>query len=140
MSKGLPATDAADLRPELIMHHREGCHLCEDMQQQLSELLEPGEFRLTLIDIDEDEQLREAYHVRVPVLSLVPLQARLLSAEKASRVDTDEPPMGRAGQKSTDYSMARELCEHFLDLFAVREALASYNRQLLAVRPMPADR
>lgn len=81
---------------ELTLHYREGCHLCEDMEQQLYELLEAGSFTLKRIDIDEDPELRKAYNVRVPVLS-------------CNEVD---------------------LCEHFLDLEAVTEALASYNRQL----------
>ncbi len=78
----------------LTLHYRDGCHLCEDMEQQLLELLEPGSFSLTRIDIDDDPALQAAYNVRVPVLSCGEI----------------------------------ELCEHFLDLEAVKEALASYNR------------
>lgn len=81
--------------PELTLHYREGCHLCEDMEQLLQELLEPGSYRLRRIDIDSNEQLTQAYNVRVPVLSLNGI----------------------------------ELCEHFLDLDAVRSALSSYNRE-----------
>ena len=129
--------------PELVMHFREGCHLCEDMQQQLNELFEPGEFRLTLIDIDEDEDLREAYNVRVPVLSLVPLQAAITSGsgvqEEGSEAlaGTDSPG---SEQNRLKNGALKELCEHFLDLVAVREALASYNKPLLAACSLPADR
>jgi hypothetical protein len=80
-------------KPQLTLHYREGCHLCEDMEQQLHELLEPGSFTLIRIDIDEDPVLKEAYNVRVPVLSCKEM----------------------------------DLCEHFLDLQAVKEALAGYN-------------
>lgn len=80
-------------KPQLTLHYREGCHLCEDMEQQLHELLEPGSFTLIRIDIDEDSLLKEAYNVRVPVLS-------------CDQID---------------------VCEHFLDLQAVKEALAGYN-------------
>ena len=83
-------------QPNLTLHYREGCHLCEDMEQQLHELLDPGSFALVRIDIDEDPVLREVYNVRVPVLS--------------------------CGQLV--------LCEHFLDLQAVKEALAGYNTAL----------
>jgi hypothetical protein len=79
--------------PQLTLHYREGCHLCEDMEQQLHELLEAGSFTLIRIDIDEDPVLKEAYNVRVPVLSCEQL----------------------------------DVCEHFLDLQAVKEALAGYN-------------
>ena len=81
---------------QLTLHYREGCHLCEDMEQQLHELLEPGSFSLIRIDIDSNPELREAYNVRVPVLSHDQM----------------------------------DLCEHFLDLQAVKEALAGYNRAL----------
>ena len=57
--------------PELVLYFRQGCHLCEDMEQLLEDLLEPGSFRLTRVDIDEHLSLKEAYNVRVPVLSLV---------------------------------------------------------------------
>lgn len=80
-------------KPQLTLHYREGCHLCEDMEQQLHELLQPGSFSLIRVDIDSDPALREAYNVRVPVLSCGQLH----------------------------------VCEHFLDLQALKEALAGYN-------------
>jgi len=83
-------------KPALTLHFREGCHLCEDMEQQLHELLDPDSFTLIRIDIDEDPVLREAYNVRVPVLSCDQM----------------------------------DVCEHFLDLQAVKEALAGYNTAL----------
>ena len=87
------------LPPALTLHYRDGCHLCEDMEEQLYELLDPGSFTLIRIDIDADPALQEAYNVRVPVLSCDQL----------------------------------DVCEHFLDLEAVKEALASYNRGSLSV-------
>ncbi|MFT6303860.1 MAG: hypothetical protein ACI9XK_004158 [Granulosicoccus sp.] len=80
-------------KPQLTLHYREGCHLCEDMEQQLYELLEPDSFSLIRIDIDSDPVLRVAYNIRVPVLSCDQL----------------------------------DVCEHFLDLHALKEALAGYN-------------
>lgn len=52
----------------LTLYMRRGCHLCEDMQQQIGELLEPGSFSLDAIDIDADAQLRAQYNEWVPVL------------------------------------------------------------------------
>jgi len=94
-------------RPQLTLYYREGCHLCEDLEQQLSELLEPDSYHLLKVDIDEDEALRRAYNVRVPVL------------------------------KCED----QEVCEHFLDLEALRnaleQALASYNRAMSSIDTTP---
>lgn len=91
-----PSSNALLPLPELTFYFREGCHLCEDMEQQLHELLVKGSFRLRRVDIDEDDDLKAAFNVRVPVLSLNGI----------------------------------DLCEHFLDLEAVRTALASYNSEL----------
>lgn len=139
--------DANERRPELVLHFREGCHLCEDMQQQLAELFEPDEFTLTLVDIDEDENLRLAYNVRVPVLSLVPLQTRLARWQCSLTGSPADDLAGVSGavdarheENRVEIETLEELCEHFLDLVAVREALASYNTSLLAACPVPADR
>lgn len=107
--------------PELILYYREGCHLCEDLEQQLHELLEPGSFRLTRVDIDQDARLRQAYNARVPVLSLF----------EATEPDQAEP-WGPENVSTV------ELCEHFLDLEAVKQALAGYNREFPAARDTPA--
>ena len=94
---------APDGVPRLTLLYREGCHLCEEMESLLFELLEPGSFGLRRIDIDEHPALLAEHHVRVPVLSLA------------------VPGDGGGGE-------AVELCHHFLDLAAVRAALAGYNR------------
>lgn len=84
--------------PRLVLYYREGCHLCEDMEHLLYELLEPGSFQLDRVDIDDAGPLiRDAYDVRVPVLSL--------------KCSSDE----------------QELCEHFLDLQAVTDALSPWS-------------
>ncbi len=77
----------------LTLYARQGCHLCQDMEQQIHDLLEPGSYRLTLVDIDSDKALHNRYNESVPVLKV---------ADK-------------------------EICHHFLDLKALREAQARYN-------------
>ncbi len=54
----------------LTLYWREGCHLCEDMEQTLSELVDPARYRLQRIDIDRNEALRARYNEDVPVLCL----------------------------------------------------------------------
>ncbi len=63
-------TAAASLEPVLTLLYREGCHLCEDMEQQLAELLPAGAFSLHRVDIDEHPELRAQHNARVPVLLL----------------------------------------------------------------------
>jgi len=55
----------------LTLFMRQGCHLCEDMEQQIHDLLEPGSYRLTLVDIDADSELKTRYNEWVPVLNYV---------------------------------------------------------------------
>lgn len=52
----------------LTLYMRQGCHLCEDMQEQIGELLEPNSYQLTLVDIDDDPALKSEYNEWVPVL------------------------------------------------------------------------
>lgn len=52
----------------LTLYMRQGCHLCEDMEQTIQELLEPGSYSLTLVDIDRKAELKERFNEWVPVL------------------------------------------------------------------------
>jgi len=55
---------------ELTFYTTDGCHLCEEAQALLQELLAqfPDRFNIELVDIVESEQLVEAYGVRIPVV------------------------------------------------------------------------
>lgn len=53
---------------ELTMYGRPGCHLCEDMQNDLLNLQDELDFKLQVIDVDRDPGLIEQYGSRVPVL------------------------------------------------------------------------
>jgi thiol-disulfide isomerase/thioredoxin len=52
----------------LRFFHRPGCHLCEEMLEQLEALKSELGFQLQQLDVDADAQLRARYHTRVPVL------------------------------------------------------------------------
>lgn len=54
----------------LTVYSRVGCHLCEDMQAQLLRLQSQLNFEFEVVDIDEDEALRQRFNVKVPVLAL----------------------------------------------------------------------
>jgi len=55
---------------ELTFYTTDGCHLCEEAQALLQQLLAqfPTRFNIELVDIVESEQLVEAYGVRIPVV------------------------------------------------------------------------
>ncbi len=54
----------------LTLYFRDGCHLCEEMQELLGELLDPASYQLKRVDIDADPALRAEYNELVPVLKL----------------------------------------------------------------------
>lgn len=56
------------------MYYRAGCHLCEQLIAELSQLQHDLQgtidFNFELIDIDKDAALRKRYDVDVPVVAL----------------------------------------------------------------------
>jgi glutaredoxin len=51
---------------KVVLYTREGCHLCEEAQEVLSEFgIAP-----TLVDIDHDPELRERFDECVPVVEI----------------------------------------------------------------------
>ena len=54
----------------LSLYTRRGCHLCEDMEQAVSELEAELNFVTEIIPIDNNAALEKGYGHRVPVLML----------------------------------------------------------------------
>ena len=54
----------------LSLYTRRGCHLCEDMEQAVSELAVELNFKTEIIPIDNNTALEQAYGRRVPVLMM----------------------------------------------------------------------
>lgn len=53
---------------ELVLYSRPGCHLCENLLEELLPLLR-GRAGLREVNIDTDPALRAQFDVRVPVLA-----------------------------------------------------------------------
>lgn len=64
---------------ELIFYTTEGCHLCEQAQALLQNLLlqYPTDFQIEIVDIVHSEVLIEQYGTRIPVLLKVATQEDL---------------------------------------------------------------
>ena len=52
-----------------ILYSRQGCCLCEGLEERLLELLPPGQ--LQVVDVDRDPALQARYGLSVPVLAQV---------------------------------------------------------------------
>ncbi len=61
---------------EVILYSREDCHLCEQARADLEALQQEQPHRLTVVDVDGDPQLREAYGFNVPVVQIGPYQLK----------------------------------------------------------------
>ncbi|MBE9562689.1 MAG: glutaredoxin family protein [Proteobacteria bacterium] len=57
-------------KPALTLYTKVGCHLCEEMKQQLNILQQQYEFSLNLVNIDADSYLKLRYGERIPVLTV----------------------------------------------------------------------
>ncbi len=53
----------------LTLYHRLGCHLCEQMLNELQVALADLDLQVTLVDIDRDASLRQRFDDQVPVLA-----------------------------------------------------------------------
>lgn len=53
----------------LTLYTRVGCHLCDEMKQQLTLFQQQYDFSLNIVDIDADSYLQLRYGERVPVLA-----------------------------------------------------------------------
>mgnify|MGYP001815394214 CR=1 FL=1 len=53
---------------QLTLYIREGCHLCDDMEQALREYAAELDFEIHRVPIDNDAELEQAYGAKVPVL------------------------------------------------------------------------
>jgi hypothetical protein len=54
---------------ELVLYGRDGCHLCDQMLEELEECLR-GRVPVRVVDVDASPVLRERHGSRVPVLEL----------------------------------------------------------------------
>lgn len=55
--------------PTLTLYTRVGCHLCDEMKQELALFQQQYDFSLNIVDIDADSYLKLRYGERVPVLA-----------------------------------------------------------------------
>jgi len=53
---------------ELTLYSRPDCHLCEQMEQELTPLLQ-GRAQVRVVDISQSLELKRRYGLRIPVLS-----------------------------------------------------------------------
>ena len=56
--------------PLVTLYTRAGCCLCEEAKQVLEAARRRAAFRLELVDIDGDPELRQRYNIEVPVIAI----------------------------------------------------------------------
>lgn len=63
-----PAMEASTGKPGLTFYTTAGCHLCEEAERLLIELVAQHAVAVEVVDIAEDERLAEVYGIRIPVV------------------------------------------------------------------------
>lgn len=51
-----------------MLFSKEGCHLCEAVEAEIRSMR--AGIRLTVVDIDDDEELHDRYWLKIPVVRL----------------------------------------------------------------------
>ena len=57
------------MKVKFELYTRIGCHLCEEMEHEVSTLESKLNFKTDIITINDNQQLEERYGEKVPVLS-----------------------------------------------------------------------
>lgn len=52
---------------QITLYYREGCHLCEEMEDALQDMRASFNFSLERVDIDQNDTLKQKYNADVPV-------------------------------------------------------------------------
>jgi len=55
------------VQQQITLYYREGCHLCEEMEDALQDMRGEFDFTLNRIDIDQNDDLKQKYNADVPV-------------------------------------------------------------------------
>ncbi|MFB1002099.1 MAG: glutaredoxin family protein [Pseudomonadales bacterium] len=55
----------------LILYSRQDCHLCDQAQALIEQVIAGSDWQLEKVDIDSDPQLTELYRFTIPVLARV---------------------------------------------------------------------
>jgi uncharacterized membrane protein len=98
---------------DVVLYSRPGCHLCDEARQRLDELQAVVPHRLTIIDIDQDDELQKAYTFEIPVINIGPyklkapidpkdLEITLRAAEHRNRQIADIDRSIETGQTSLE--------------------------------------
>ncbi|MBT5292638.1 MAG: glutaredoxin family protein [Cellvibrionales bacterium] len=56
---------------QLILYSRQDCHLCDQAQTLIEQVIAGSDWQLEKVDIDSDPQLTELYRFSIPVLARV---------------------------------------------------------------------
>ena len=55
----------------LVLYSRQDCHLCDQAQALIEQVIAGSDWQLEKVDIDSDPQLTELYRFTIPVLARI---------------------------------------------------------------------
>jgi hypothetical protein len=72
---------------KVFLYSREGCHLCEVVEEQLARIRQSQPFDLEIVDIAGNAALEELYGMEIPVV--------MLDGKKVAKYHLDEDMLRR---------------------------------------------
>lgn len=58
------------VKPRVTIYSRQGCHLCEVVEEKVRRAQEEVEFDWAVVDIDADPELKARYGWEIPVVAI----------------------------------------------------------------------
>ena len=87
----------------LILYSRQDCHLCDQAQALIEQVIAGSDWQLEKVDIDSDPQLTELYRFTIPVLARVNAEAGSSTSTSTSMATLNWPfPPSRIKDLLTD--------------------------------------
>jgi len=76
----------------LILYSRQDCHLCDQAQALIEQVIAGSDWQLEKVDIDSDPQLTELYRFTIPVLARVNAEAGSSTSTSMATLNWPFPP------------------------------------------------
>jgi glutaredoxin len=65
--------------PRITIYGRPGCHLCDDAEERVAQLVDGSGATIEVINIEHDEELHKRFLVKIPVVEIDGVQVAELA-------------------------------------------------------------
>ncbi len=105
---GFPRRSSRAVRPQVVLYHAPGCHLCERAREAIALVAQEREFEFLEVDITGDADLEARYRELLPVVEIDGSRAFVFEVAREEFRDRVALSAGRARGR-TKWSFRRRL-------------------------------